>query len=63
MEETAEVLRLKSRAAREEGGSRVGEREAFASEERRRACEVGVGRCETPFSFHTSQVSMVGMWN
>lgn len=48
MEDTAEVLRLKSRAAREEGGSRVGEREVDASEERRRAWEVGVGRCETP---------------
>lgn len=48
MEETAEVLRLKSRAAREEWGSRFGEREAVASEERRRAWEVGVGRCETP---------------
>ena len=49
MEETAEVLRLKSRAAREECGSRLGEREAELSEERRRACAVGVGRWETPW--------------
>jgi hypothetical protein len=48
MEDTADVLRLKRRAAREEGGSRVGEREVDPSEERRRAWAVGVGRCETP---------------
>lgn len=48
MEETAEVLRLKSRAAREECGSRLGEREAVLSADRRRAWEVGVGRWDTP---------------
>jgi hypothetical protein len=48
MEDTADVLRLKSSAASDECGSLLGERDADPSEERRRAWEVGVGRCETP---------------
>lgn len=48
MELTADVLRLKSSAASEEGGSRCGERD-WDELDRRRAWEVGVGRWETPF--------------
>ena len=50
MEEMEEALRLKRRAAREEGGCwmgrpRVGE---VLPEDKRRAWEAGVGRWETP---------------